>query len=310
MSDAIIKACNTSTSVKNTGKECDTSMLATAMIIAIDPNVEFDDDDLEDPINWMIGLIHDRKAFPIFGQKAPIRTITNADSGDVTITMDDGTIVFVRYGVYNRTFATTAGGLCYADSLQSFNSAGYSFLEIDKTGQMLARKNPTRGKYAGMITDNMFAPSPILANLRDAVYQNRFQLSFSPEEMVKNGIIFKNASGLLALMGLIDTIITQAGPATTTKLLIGVETECAHTDLVDLFGAPLADADNFIVTDKETKAVISITGAAIVSGHIELTGTFTSGKIYNVKGSAPSVWKGNLVQGYDASNGGVDITIP
>lgn len=310
MSEAIIKACNTIASVKNTGKECDTAMLATAMIIAIDPSVEFDEDDLSDPVNWMIGLIHDRKAFPIFGQKAPIRSITNADSGDVTITMDDGTLIFVRYGVYNRTFATTNGGLCYAQSLQSFNSSGYSFLEIDKTGQMLARKSATKGKYAGMITDSMFAPSPILANLRDAVYQNRFQLSFSPEEMVKNGVIFKNASALLSLMGLIDAEITEAAAGSTTKLIISVKTECAGTDLVSLFDPELADVDNFIVIDKETKATVSITSAAIVDGKIELTGAFVTGKTYIVKGSAPAVWKGNLVQGYDASNASVEITIP
>lgn len=307
---AISKACSTKTSIGNTGKECDTSMVATAMLIAIARSVTFTDVDLENPTDWLTTLIHERKAFPLFGQQAPIRTINNAAESDVLVTLDDGLQVFLRYGVYNRTFETTSGGFCYAKSLQSLNKSGYGLLEIDQSGQLLARKN-IDGTYSGFIVDFMYAPSPILADFRTTPYKNRFQISYSPIEIVNNGVIFEGASELLSLMGLIETEITKENPGTTTKLTIGVRTECAETDLIALFGSALADPDNFVVTNKLTGAVIPISSAAIVNGDIELTGSFASGATYTVKGAAPAVWFAADIDGYDASsNNGVDILIP
>jgi hypothetical protein len=109
---AIIKACKISNRPKNTGKQCDIAMVATAMIIAVQSGLKFDDADLADPIAWLTTLIHEKKAFPMFGQKAPIREIANDTEGDQIVTLDDGLKVFLRYGLYNRTFGTTSGGLC------------------------------------------------------------------------------------------------------------------------------------------------------------------------------------------------------
>ena len=53
----------------------------------------------------------------------------------------------------------------------------------------------------------------------------------------------------------------------------------------------------------------SVTAAAIVSGHIELTGTFVSGSTYNVAGAGADVLYGNDVVGYDLIKS-VDIAIP
>lgn len=309
---AIIKACNISNSVRNTGKECDTAMVATAMLIAIQQNVKFTDTDMLDPVAWLRGLIHQRKAFPLFGNAAPIRTINNNAESDVTVTLDDGTVVFLRYGVYNRTFETTNGGLCFAKSLQSFNSSGYSMLEIDISGQMQARKN-SDGTYSGFRTSFMFSPAPILADLKSTPYKNRFQVSYTPSEVVSNGIIFTGADALLSETGLLDVTIKSAAAATVTKLKISVATECAGTDLIALIGSQLANVSNFVVTNKATGAVVPITSVAIVAGVIELTGSFTSGVTYHVVGSIPTVWKTNLVEGYDASptgEAGVDILVP
>jgi len=311
----IKKACNVTTTVKNTGKECNTAMGATAMLIMVHPTVKFDDDDLEDPTEWLLRLIHERKAFPIFGQQAPIRTIQNEAPNDVVIEMDDGLKVFLRFGIYNRLFETLSGGLCYADALASFLNSGYWVIEIDQQGQMLGRKNDD-GTYSGLITDFINPASPILADFKTTPYKNRFGYSFSPVELVKNGIIFDGASELLSKIGLINAAVTKTAAGTTTKLTIGVETCCAKTDLVALIGAPLADLTNFIVTNKATGAVITPSAIAIVSGKIEITGTFASGQTFNVIGSAPSVWYGNDILGYDASETsdegatGVDIAIP
>lgn len=306
---AIIKACNAKTSVKNTGKECDTSMTATAMLIAIHPSVKFDDDDLEDPVTWLQGLIQERLAFPLFGSKAPIRTITNEAESDVVLTLDDGSRIFLRYGIYNRTFETTSGGFCYAKALQSFNKSGYSLLEIDQQGQLLARKN-SDGTYSGFITEFLFAPSPVLADFTTTPYKNRFSVAYSPVEIVNNGIIFEGAAPLLSMGGLIDVELKQVLPATTTILKLSVKTECAEADLLTMFPAETPLLANFIVTNKATGAVVTPSAAAIVAGNLHLTGTYVSGQTYNVTGSAPDIWFDNGIEGYDASAYTVSITIP
>lgn len=316
----IRKACLVGNSLRNTGKECDISMVAPAMFIAVPPNLTFTLEEISDDIiAWITPLLHSSKAtrvYPFFGNKAPINTVSNNAESDVTVTLDDGTIVFLRYGIYNRTFETISGGLCYAKSLQGLNKSGYNFLEIDQQGQLLMGKTGQKTNlglniFRGLISSFMYSPSPILPDFKGTPYKNRMQLSYSPVELVQNGEIFEGAGPLLSLMGLIDSEITQKAPGTTTKLTIGVQTECAESDLIVMFGAALgADVANFVITNVATGVVVVPSAAAIVGGNIELTGTYISGQTYNVKGAVPSVWLGNLIQGYDAEDNGVDILIP
>lgn len=162
----------------------------------------------------------------------------------------------------------------------------------------------------------MYAPTPDSADLTTTPYKNRFSYSYDPQELVNNGIIFKGASALLSLTGLIDAMIISKAAGSTTTLTIGVVTECAGKDLVAKFGANLAKPAAFLVYDKADTAMTPITvTAAIVSGNIVLTGTFTSGDTYHVVGQSPAAWAAltPTVVGYDASEtggGGVDITIP
>lgn len=307
---AIKKACGIKVSVGNTGKECDTSMNATAMLIALHPSVKFTDDDLEDPMPWILPLIHQRKAFPLFGSKAPIRTITNNAESDVTVTLDDGLIVFLRYGVYNRIFETTSGGFCYAKALSSFNKSGYSILEIDQTGQMLARKN-SDGTYSGFITDFMYAPSPIWADFSNTPYKNRFQISYGPQEIVNNGVIFSGAGELLSLMGLIDVELKDGGAQSTTHIFVTAKTECAQSDITELFPAELADAAMWTITNKATGVEVVPSAVTILGGVVDFTGVFVSGQTYIVQGETPEIWYNADVEGYDANTlPGVEILIP
>lgn len=311
MNSAIVKACLITNTPKNTGKQCDIAMVAASMLIAMQSGLTFDDTDLEDPVGWLTTLIHEKKAFPLFGQKAPIREIKNNKEGDKIVTLDDGLQVFLRYGVYNRMMATTSGGLCYAEALQSFLNSGYDIVEIDQQGQMLARDNKD-GMYSPLITDFMYSPAPDLPDFTSTPYKNFFQYSFTPLELVQNGIIFKGASALLSMMGLIDASITKASAATTTKLKIGVESTCSHQDLVAKFGNDLGThVDNFRVEDVAALGTPVIpSAAAIVTGWIELTGTYTTGHTYRVWGTDPTAWLANDVEGYDGSENFVDILIP
>lgn len=309
---AIVKACNITNTPKNTGKQCDIAMVATSMLIAMQRGVTFDDNDLSDPVSWLTTLIHQKKAFPLFGLNAPIREITNDTEGDQIVTLDDGLKVFLRYGLYNRSFSTTSGGLCYAEALQSFLNSGYDIIEIDQQGQMLARKN-ANGTYSALLTDFMYSPAPVLADFKTTPFKNRFSYSFSPIELVENGIIFKGASALLSMQGLIDAEITKgATAASTTKLYLNVTSTCADEDLVAKFGNALgADETNFRVEDVAALGTPVVpSGAAIVNGQVELTGTFTTAHTYRVWGASPETWLSNNVEGYDASENYVDILIP
>lgn len=311
---ALIKACIVGNSVKNTGKECDIAMGPAAMLIAVPPSTVISAANLLDPIAWIRPLMHADKqsrVYPLFGSVAPINVINDNAEGDVTVTLDDGTKILVRLGVYNRTYETIAGGLCYAEALLSFISSGYRVIEIDQQGKMLLRKNIGLPKtWSGLITTYMGGMAPQLATLKD-VFRNRFNYSFTPQELVNSGEIFEGAGSLLGLMGLIDAeLLDGDGVQSTTHLFIKVQTHCAESDLVDLIGVDLADATNFIITNKATGAVITPSGVAITAGEIDFTGVFATGQTFNVIGSAPSVWYGNDILGYDASENGVDITIP
>lgn len=430
----VIKACIVGVAVRNTGKECNIAMGPTAMIIPVPAALTFTIAQIQEILDWALPLMHAAPAlriFPMFGQKAPINTITNNPDSDIIVTLDDGTPVYIRPGIYSRIYETIAGGLCYAAELKSFLNSGMNIIEIDKDGQMLICNTGTKNEdgeklYRGLIPNFMYAPTPLLADLKTTPYKNRFSYSFDPTEMVNNGEIFRGGSPLLAVMGLIDAEITDAGGTTETTpevaatrtvtitgvgadndtidipdgdgnslsdvpviktaaettvtllavkvknainaatatnggytannaagvititspadlgatvntvdtapvivgtitathtafasgvnavgvIHIGVRTECAETDLVAQIGAPLATTDNFVVIRKDNGATIPVSAAALVSGHLQLTGDFISGKTYTVYGGAPSVWFDNNISGYDASQNGVDILIP
>ncbi len=311
---AILKACLVSNTPKNTGKQCDSAMVATAMLIAMTRGLKFTNEDLADPVTWLTLLIHQKKAFPLFGQKAPIRQINNDKEADVVVTMDDGLKVFLRYGIYNRSFATTQGGLCYAEALASFLNSGLDVVEIDQAGQMLARENSSDplGDYSPLLTDFMYSPSPDMADFKNTPYKNWFSYSFSPTELVNNGIIFNGASALLSLQGLIDAQITKAAAGTITDLTIGIETTCSEEDVIAKFAeADWEDITNFRVERTDALGTpVTITSVTLTTGNLVLAGTFVSGKTYRVWGATPEVWLGNNIEGYDGSENYVDIAIP
>lgn len=310
MNGALIKACNSALLIKNSGSECNDSMGPSAMLIAIPPGSSWTLEDEVDFYTYANTQIHaalGSRWYPLFGPGIPIRKITLSKESDVVPVQDDGTPIFVRYGMITRVFGTTEGGLCYAQVLQSLNKAGYSFIEVDKSYQVLRRTNED-GSCGGLKTTFMYSPSPDIADLKTPGY-TYFQLTFDPVEYVSNGEIMEGDASLLDLVGLLDAEITAGAVATTTTLSIGVSTICAGTDLVAELGTPLATIANFIVTLKSTGVVQTISAAAIVGGNIQLTGTFTAAAVYTVSGAAASVLFSNDIEGIDI-NQSLDITIP
>jgi hypothetical protein len=308
---AVKRACLISTEVRNTGKTCDAVLGATAMLLAVPDALEFTEADLADPVSWLNTQIHaalSTRVYPMFGQKAPIRTLNNSQDADVMVTLDDGLQVFIRYGLAHRIFATTSGGLCYAKALQSFNSSGYRIIEIDQFGKMLVELQ-VNGKYKGMTTEFMYSPAPILPDLKSTVWQNQFKISYNPLRVVQNGVILDGAEAMLASMGLIDAKITSTGATSTiTYLEVNVITECTESDLVALFTTKWNSNTLFAVTNKATGATVTITGVTNVGGKLRLAGTFVVGQTYVVVGTTAAALKAALIEGYEIVDG-VEITV-
>jgi hypothetical protein len=308
---ALISACKKGLSIKNMRSECNESMGPTARLIAVPPGAFWAKSDMTDFTTYVQERLHDAKGarwYAFFGPDVPVRRITNNKEADVTFTADDGTQIFIRYGVLNRSFGTTEGGLCFAAALQSLNKSGYSFIEIDNANQVMVRVN-TDGSYSALKSTFVYSPSPDLADFKNPGFTN-FSYSIKPEEYVQNGVIFQaDDDSLLDLLSLADTEVTDAGASSTTKLKIGVQTICGETDLVALLGAPLAVVGNFVVTKTSDGTSPAVTAAAIVGGHIELTGTFVTATDYTVALAAPSVLLAAGIIGYEGTKS-VVISIP
>lgn len=310
---AIISACQKSASIKNTGVECHDSMGPTAMLFAIPPGATWLASDLADFNTFLIGKCHAAKAqrfYPLFGPSVPIRKITNNKEADVVQVMDDGTRIFIRYGVITRQFSTTDGGICYAQVLQSLNKAGYSIIEVDIATQLLFRVNPD-GTYSALRTTFMYSPSPDAADFKNAALTN-FEVSYKPEEFVGFGKIFQaDDASILDITGLLDVLLSvgAAGASSTTKLKFQIASECAGTDLVASLGAAWSNTANFVVKKKSDGTTPTVTAAAIVNGHMELTGTFVTATVYTVQLAAASVLLTNDIMGYEGANT-LEITIP
>lgn len=303
---AMINPCNIALNVSNTGSECSDALKATAMIIFVPKSAKWLASDMTSFTAYIDTQIHASGAtrwYPIFGIGAPVTGITEANEADVIETLEDGSQAFIRYGKYNRTFMTTGGGLCLAQGLFGLGAGNnYNFIEVDQSGQVAMMVNAD-GSFSGFPLNLAYGASPDLSNLK-TTYKNKLVLSFDPLYYIQKGKIFASSSAesILTLRGLYDTdVFTGATASTATTLFVGVKTDCAETDLVATYGATLAQLTNFIVTNHATGAVITPSAIAIISGQIRLTGVFTSGQTFDVNLAAPSVLKGNLIEGYEGT---------
>lgn len=304
---ALKQACSVKNTIKNTGIECNKMLAAAAMIFLVHPDWTCTETDLEDPVTFLNTAIHadgDDRIYPLFGNQAPIRIITNNKENDVTVTFDDGSTQLVRYGFLNRMFVTTAGGLCYASVLKALYDSGYKFVEVDINLKFLFAKTATSGVLRGVVCSNMFAPTPDMADFKNP-YKNNFQLSYSPEDMVDNGVVYEpdsSVSGLLDLTGLIDAVVEDGDTTSTTShLYVFVYTDCGRKNLGIKLKSVLNVISNFVVKDTTAGTTNTLTGVVInaTTGEIALAGTFVAGHDYEVSLAAPSVLLGNDVDGYE-----------
>jgi hypothetical protein len=290
----------------NTGIEGDIALGILQGIVIVPKNAKWTAADMADPIAFFQGKIHGAAKARFFPVMEGIFKYEAAKESNTTEANEvEGTTATLRNGGFNLTCTFEKGGMALAKKLSSFFNLGYSFIPMDKQDQFLLRKN-SDGTYSGLRTSDM--NSDIAMATPTTKFKNIVTVSLSHDELIKSSEMFKSDTSLSDLVGLIDVKLTDAGGSTTTKLKVGVETLGAGTDLVAQFDTALAVPGNFIVTKKSDGTHPAITAAAVVGGHIELTGTFTSASVYTVALAAASVLFGANIQGYEGVQS-VDITV-
>lgn len=294
---ALINPCSISSTPANTGSECNDALKATALLIMLPKNATWGDADLEDFTTFIQSKIHASPAnrwFPIFGSSQPVRNITESNENDVTESMEDGSVSFVRYGMYNRTYVTDEGGMCLAKSLMDMKR-DYSFIEVDIEGQVAMQKKVVNGVnvYSGFQTNLAYAPAAILATLK-TVFKIQFMLSFNPMIYIKNGHVLKPdaSEDLLSLRGLYDVTTYKAAAYTKSG-----NTRATGGRTITNVGA---DNDTY---DMKVSGV-SVSGGPVTKTSSESTVTLLAAKIVAAINAATST-----NGGYTATNSSGAITI-
>jgi len=308
---AVIRACKTaSTGYKNTGSGSNLFPAATAQVWLCDKSKKFTLADLNNPdiatvFNEWIHADFPDKVIPLFGNQIPISGITNTKGTDNTVTLDNGVTQFVSYAAYTKVFSTTDGGLCFAKALLSFNQADLRVIEVDIKGNITVKDNHD-GTFSGL-KGTLFAPAVDMADLKNPG-KSYFSISYMPDYWVLNAAILQDGMPLLDLVGLQDFHYEDAGGSTTALLKLKLVDDCCGDDVTVEYGTDLvADKDNFIVHESVAGTVVVPTGATIVSGHIELAGTYVATKIYNVSSVPPSDLMVANVEGVNINQGSVKV---
>lgn len=311
---ALVQACDVAQSVDNTGIECDSSFGLLAMVLAAPTAFRFDEADaadIETAVDAAISADRGARIFPMFGNAAPLGSVVNNNEADVTETLPNGQVVYIRPGFINFDVFTLKGGLCYYEHLKSFIGAGYGAFLIDVDGKMLAKKYiATNGDISyGPLNVTLTARSPSFTT-DTTVYKNNFTVAVNPSDLT-GATILSGAANLLGVTGLIDVDLSQTAAASTTIIKVGAHTACAHTNMYGLYAAGLSDVDAWVVTDEAgaTVTLSSVTQDATNSGW-NLNGTFVSGDDYTVDLATPANLRTNTtVEGYE-STGSITVTIP
>jgi hypothetical protein len=301
---AVVKACNKALTIKNTGTQCHDQMGPSAMLVAVPPGTKWTDADHLDFTTYMAGKINSTKAdrwYPFFGPSVPIRKINNGKEADVIATMEDGTQIFIRYGVLNRAFSTTEGGICFAQALQSLNKAGYDILELDSAAQILERKNDD-GTWSALRTTFMYSPSPDLPDFKNPGYTN-FAVSIKPEEYLGHGVILQADPSILDLVGLLDVEIYQNGAVTNSGSTRATATDTivkgATNDTVDIkvAGVSLAGAPVLQTAGENTDTLLAVKIAAAITANVANNGGYTATNAAGVLTISAAAGKGATANG-------------
>lgn len=284
----LINPCNVNGQPVNTGSDCNAAMKATALIFLVPVGDKWTKADIVAAGSFTafaLARCHaapSKRWFPIFGTSAPVRNITDTKEADVLETMEDGSVQFIRYGMYNRMYLTTQGGLALAQSLMNVPNR-FSFVDVDIIGQVQNYVNPD-GSYSGIPTNLVYGPAPELANLKTS-YKNSFYLSFSPNVYIKKAQIFQSTQDedVLSVRGLFDSIAYQgaanAAPVGGTRAQGGftiVKGNTADTIDVKVNGISISGGPVIQTGTETTDTLLAAKVAAAITAAVAANGGYTA----------------------------------
>jgi hypothetical protein len=290
---AVIRTCKSETSFKNTGAGSNLFPAATAMVILCDKNFKFTVADLNNPdvLSAFTEWVHEAapdKVYPLFGNSVTISGIVNTKGTDNTITLDDGTVIFVSYTQYTKVFSTTDGGLCFAKALKSFNNADMRVMEVDIKGNLICKDNHD-GTYGGLKA-TLYAPAIDMADIKNPA-RSYFSLAYMPDYFIDNAAMLANCSPLLDLSGLMDLTVKDAGGSSITALHVKIIDDCCGDDVTADYQVDLIKSPGNIVVKNQAGAAVPVTAITYTAATnlLNLAGTFTAATSYDVSGANPSV---------------------
>lgn len=257
---SLLNPCAVGGNVQNTGVECGKSLTTPIGILIVAAAAKWTKADMVDPLAFFQQRIHEVKSkrfYPVF---ADLKNIEVAEGSDQTESYADGTTKLLNLAGYTITLTFADGGECLAKKLISFNKKGYRFIIVDNLNQFKVRKNAD-GTYSGLKATDLYGTRPELATFA-ASYKNKVVLSIPLDEYITNSAIFQTDADLSDLMGLLDVDVESKAAASATKVTVGATTECAGTDLYDLFADELANIDAWKIKDAATGTAVTITAAA------------------------------------------------
>lgn len=195
----------------------------------------------------------------------PIHNFLNPqdNTDDPTIeTFADGSKGFVKDGVYDWTFQTTAGAFCLLQNMRTHNGNGGYAIFYDKNKTLLGSN--IAGQFS-TIPLQVFQALPWKMNTGSNVTKYLFRFIFDTNYANEDSDYTRADFPLTNITGLQDVRLIAKGFNHVTGLTaVEVVTECGGQNLSTKFNAILAAQANWIASNRITGGIITITSVTAV----------------------------------------------
>jgi len=260
------------------------------------------------------------RAFPFMGFVG----MTDSSEEPIMQTFGFGRSETVREGLYKWISEFRRGGVNANNALRTFNhqEGNFDVLFVDASNTLIGTLRPDvdgNNGLAGIPLTNLYT-FPWKANEGSKLAQYRTQFEFEPIYINEN-IAYRKVDTLVYLLkelnGLTDLSVTSGAAATNTTATVKVMTACGE-DLFDSYADEFADATAFVLTNKTTGGVISVTSVVknvglkswVITIPTSSNANYPSASgVYTVAVASPSVLAGLDIEGFEGTVA-LDVTRP
>jgi len=237
--------------------------------------------------------------------------VTDNTEDVILQTFDYGAKQIVRDGDYDFSFQYLDGALCLQTALRSFNGPT-PFLLYDKKGNIIGSKS--NGKLSTIKPHFFYAmPWKLATGAATAAYMIRF--SFTPDQINEYLGFVPTKFDLTDIVGLKDVeVVVNSYNEGTGVANVTLQTLCNKVNIGANLATELANASNFVASNKETGGAITVTNAAAATGNTFDITMDTGDDDYPAAGgvillnlAAPSVLEDNSIDGYEGIEAEIEL---